>query len=341
MSDSHACLAHCPESVGRIDSLVRMDDSQQPSYRREFLSSPHHLWLGMLTLGAGFIAAQPLALIAGVTAYLLGWIYLPDAGLFRRWVDRRRRKATEAESRARLEEFVRKRDTMLASLSQGRRQRYEELAEVCRSIESTGGEAVAVGVDGNELRVRKLDELMWTFLRLLSIEESLERFLETERREDVPLLVKEAEEEVAQIEQQVERLRGHKPAASLGVRERLLESRRDRLNVLRKRLTRIDQARDNLGLVVSEQQRLDQQIKLIRAEAFAMKNATALSARIDATVEHLDQTNKWLSEMDEFKDLVGGLPQTDLRVGYESAPPPVLEAAPEKPSPRRRKAQSR
>ena len=49
--------------------------------------------------------------------------------------------------------------------------------------------------DGNELRVRKLDELMWTFLRLLTIEESLERFLETERREDVPALVKEAEVE--------------------------------------------------------------------------------------------------------------------------------------------------
>ncbi|MCP5522760.1 MAG: hypothetical protein H7A46_14560 [Verrucomicrobiales bacterium] len=317
-----------------------MAEAQQPGYRREFLKSPHHVWLGALTLGAGFIAAQPLALIAGATAYLLGWIYLPDLAFFRHWVDRRRRKATEAESRARLEEFVRKRDTLLASLSTLRRQRYEELADVCRSIESAGTETVSVGVDGNELRVRRLDELMWTFLRLLSIEESLERFLETERREDVPALVQEAEEEVGRIEEEVKGLRGGKGSANLGVRERLLESRRDRLSVLRKRLARVDQARDNLGLVVSEQQRLDQQIKLIRAEAFAMKNATALSARIDATVEHLDQTNKWLSEMDEFKDLVGGLPQTELRVGYESAPPPVLEEAPTKTARRRRRSQS-
>lgn len=317
-----------------------MDDPQQPSYRREFAKSPHHVWLGLLTLGAGFLAAQPLALIAGATAYVLGWIYLPDLGPFRRWVDRRYRNAHEAESRARLEEFVRKRDAILASLSTGRRQRYEELADVCRSIESAGSEPVTVSLDGNELRVRKLDELMWTFLRLLSIEESLERFLETERREDVPALVKEAEEEVAQIEVQVDRLREEKGGSALGVRERLLGSRRDRLNVLRKRLTRIEQARDNLGLVVSEQQRLGQQIKLIRAESFAMKNATALSARIDATVEHLDQTNKWLSEMDEFKDLVGGMPQTELRVGYESAPPPVLEPVPEKPSRGRRKTRS-
>ena len=43
-------------------------------------------------------------------------------------------------------------------------------------------------------------------------------------------------------------------------------------------------------------------------------------SRIDATVEHLDQTNKWLSQLDEFKDLVGDMPATELRVGYQAAP---------------------
>ena len=76
---------------------------------------------------------------------------------------------------------------------------------------------------------------------------------------------------------------------------------------------------------------MDQQIKLIRADAVATKNAETLTARIDATVEHLDQTNKWLSELDEFKDLVGDMPPTELRVGYQATPvpppppPPVLE----------------
>jgi hypothetical protein len=38
-------------------------------------------------------------------------------------------------------------------------------------------------------------------------------------------------------------------------------------------------------------------------------------------VEHLDQTNKWLSELDEFKDLVADMPATDLRVGYTATAP--------------------
>ena len=115
---------------------------------------------------------------------------------------------------------------------------------------------------------------------------------------------------------------------SLETRQRYLGSRLERLEVLRKRQQRIQQAQENLALVVSEQDRLDQQIKLIRADAVATKNAAALTARIDATVEHLDQTNKWLSELDEFKDLVPDMPATELRVGYAAtAPPPILTAA--------------
>src|SRR5205814_4834768 len=103
-------------------------------------------------------------------------------------------------------------------------------------------------------------------------------------------------------------------------------SRLERLEVLRKRQQRIDQAQENLALVVSEQDRLNQQIKLIRADAVATKNADALTARIDATVEHLDQTNKWLSELDEFKDLVGDMPATEMRVGFDSTTtPPLIE----------------
>ena len=156
---------------------------------------------------------------------------------------------------------------------------------------------------------------------------SLEQFLETERRENVPDVLKDAEAEATRLNAEVEALKTKGNSAALDSKQRYLGSRLERLEVLRKRQQRIQQAEENLALVVSEQDRLDQQIKLIRADAVATKNAEALTARIDATVEHLDQTNKWLSELDEFKDLVGDLPTTDLRVGYEANTPlpPVIE----------------
>src|SRR6185503_677733 len=303
-----------------------MDDSS-PNYRREFLGSPQHATLGLFTLGLGFLSASPLGLIVGGTLYTLGWLHLPDMAFFRRWVDRRYETARRAAEAQKVAEFVQRRDALLDSLSSSRRERYSRLAAVCRDIETASADNPLASPDpASDPRLRKLDELMWTYLRLLGIEESLEQFLETERREDLPGMLKNGEAEVAQLTSEVDALKAKGVSTSLETRQRYLGSRLERLEVLRKRQQRIDQAHENLALVVSEQERLDQQIKLIRADAVATKNAEALTARIDATVEHLDQTNKWLSELDEFKDLVADMPATERRVGYaSSAPPPLPE----------------
>jgi len=304
-------------------------DDQAPNYRREFLGSPHHAALGLFTLGLGFLSANLLGLIVGGTLYTLGWLHLPDMPFFRRWVDRRHETARRSEEAQKVADFVRRRDALLDSLSASRRERYSRLAAVCRDIETASADNPLASPDpASDPRLRKLDELMWTYLRLLGIEESLEQFLETERREDLPGILKDAEAEAARLSGEVDALKAKGDNGSIGTRQRYLGSRLERLEVLRKRQQRIQQAQENLALVVSEQDRLDQQIKLIRADAVATKNAAALTARIDATVEHLDQTNKWLSELDEFKDLVPDMPSTELRVGYAAtAPPPLLNPA--------------
>src|SRR5688572_11081496 len=169
-------------------------DLQPPQYRREFFKSPHHAGLGLATLGAGFVlgATFPLALLVAPAAYLLGWVYLPDMPLFRRWVDKRRDGEKHTAGLAEAAEFLKKRDELLSRLSSSRRQHYQSLADVCRDIEAASADQPLSPDDpATDPRLRKLDELMWTFLRMLTIEESLDRFLEMERREDVPGLVRE------------------------------------------------------------------------------------------------------------------------------------------------------
>ena len=300
-------------------------EEQAPNYHSEFLRSPHHAALGILTLGVGFLSANLLGLIVGGTLYALGWIYLPDLPFFRGWVDRRGEAVKRAAELQRVADFVRRRDALLDSLTSSRRERYARLAAVCRDIETASADNLLASPDPTtDPRLRKLDELMWTFLRLLGIEESLEKFLESERQEDLPSVVKEAEAEAKRLSAELDSLKSSGNGAALETKQRYLGSRLERLEVLRKRQQRLDQAQENLALVVSEQERLDQQIKLIRADAVATKNAEALTARIDAPVEHLDQTNKWLSELDEFKDLVADMPATEMRVGYAASAPPVL-----------------
>jgi DNA repair exonuclease SbcCD ATPase subunit len=287
--------------------------------------------LALLTVGLGVMSAALLPLIAGGTLYVLGWVYLPDLPFFRRWVDRRHEAANRAEEMRKVAEFVQRREKLVASLSPERRARYIRLSQVCRDIEGASADNLLASADpATDPRLRKLDDLMWTFLRLLGIEESLDQFLDTERREDVPAILKDAEAEAARLSSEVDALKTKGNGTALDSKQRYLSSRLERLEVLRKRRDRIQQADENLALVVSEQERLEQQIKLIRADAVASKNAETLTARIDATVEHLDQTNKWLSELDQFKDLVGDMPNTELRVGYEavapSVPPPIIQA---------------
>ena len=308
-----------------------MDEPAQ-NYHREFLRSPQHAALGLLTLGGGFMSGMMLPLIAGATLYVLGWIYLPDLPFFRRWVDRRQDSTKRAAEAQKVAAFLQRRDALLRSLSPERRERYAVLSQVCRDIEKASADSLLASADpATDPRLRKLDELMWTFLRLLGIEESLEQFLATEQRDNVPALLKDAEAETSRLNAEFEALKAKGASPALDSKQRYLGSRLERLEVLRKRQLRSEQAQANLALVVSEQERLDQQIKLIRADAVATKNADTLTARIDATVEHLDQTNKWLSEMDEFKDLVGDMPPTELRVGYQpqtataAGPPPIVD----------------
>src|SRR5262245_56989492 len=122
-------------------------DQQAPNYRSEFLKSPYHAALGLLTLGLGFLSAQVLGLIVGITAYALGWIYLPDLGFFRRWVARRSEIAKQAHDAQKVADFVQRRDGLLRSLSPERRERYAVLSKVCRDIETATADNLLASPD--------------------------------------------------------------------------------------------------------------------------------------------------------------------------------------------------
>ncbi len=308
-----------------VERLASMADVIT-SARRAFWKSPHHALMALTTLGAGFATGEPLYFVAGATAYVIGWVYLPDTAFFQRWRERRVNAESQAATVTELAQFAKRREAILGSLSSKLRERYALLAKVCRDIETAAAEneyAADLRLSG-DARLRKIDELMWMYLRLLSIQQSLEMFLETERTEDLRGSVSDAEQETAALEREIKTEPAH-----LETKKRLLSSRRERLEVLRKRLQRNEEAESNLELVMSEQQRLGEQIKLIRADAVATKNADALSARIDASVAHLNETNRWLSEMDQFRDLAGDLPMVDARIGFEATARPVAAASPQ------------
>lgn len=277
---------------------------EPPNYRRAFWKSRHHLWLAILTLGLGFASGEPLGLLGGAALYALGLVYLPDMGFFRRSVDARLTAARTAAEAAELATHRQQQEQSLAALSPARRARHQDLLAICHDLETaTVDPHASLGLETGSRR-QKLEELSATFLRMLTIEQSLAVFLEAERRERIPSLVTDLEAETRTLAAEVTNLKQvTPPPLTLAGKERLLTSRLERLQTLQKRLSRIEQAQTSLDLVLSEQDRLLEQLKLIRAEGIAAKNPDNLSARIDLSLEHVAHTNKWLSELAEFKDL--------------------------------------
>lgn len=281
--------------------------------RRAFARSPHHLWLAILTLGLGLLSAEPLGLILGATAYLLGWIYLPDTRWFGQWVRRQAELEEQRRAMAQASAFATRRQTLLASLPREARQRYEELSGVCKQIQAS---ALEGDVTSSDTVVRKLEELMWTYLKLLSMEQALTQFLQEESQESLRLRVQEAERELARLQAELEQSAPQLSPSALEARKRLLTSKSERLESLRKRWERVLDAHHHVELVRAEQDRLAEQLKLLRADSIALRNAQALSDRIDLSVGQLEETNKWLAQLAEFREFTEGIPPPGVRVGF-------------------------
>jgi hypothetical protein len=309
--------------------------SDNPFWR--FLKSPHHLWLAGLTLGIGFLSANLVVLGISVGFYALGWVHLPDTAMYKNWVKSHLdRLATQADN-AKVQAFVARRTALINQLSRDRRSRYLELAAVCQEIIKATQDNNQI--EGDDPRLRKLDELMWTYLRLLVMEGSLGSFVESESQEGLPAEVADCKVEVADLAKQV----ASAPAGgNASMKQRLLDSKKEKLAALEKRLARLDEARDNQTLVSAEQERLVEQIKLLRSDAVASRNTEALTDRINATVDHLNETNKLISEMDQFKDLVADdLPMTAARLGFDATPPVLNSDENADNAPRRNPARNR
>lgn len=290
------------------------------NYFREYLHSKLHFIFGGATLGIGFLSASWLMLIIGIVAYIMGLMFIPDLPWFKKRIDAKYKSIADAADALQIEQFKLKRDSQFRSLTPSRKEKYNDLSDICKEIEKTTLESITVEDDASDVRLRKLDELMFTYLKLLCIEQSVEIFIESERDENIPKEIEQTENKVKSLLVEIEKLKADPQSSArvLDSKQRLFNSFSEKLDVLKKRIDRYEQAKGNIQLVSAEQQRLSEQIKLLRADVVATRNADAISTRIDASVSHLEDTNKWLSEINEFKDVVGDIPSSNKRIGFES-----------------------
>jgi hypothetical protein len=257
---------------------------------KAFAKSPHHAWLGLLTLGAGLATLSGIGMVAGLAAYALGWIYLPDSRLFKNWLAARQ----QGDDGKKLRDFLYQRRQIYDALRTAARGRYDALAAEIEGLQQEFRRDHRLNAEIVRQRNERLSNLAWTYLRLLHTGEMLDRFIESEDPAELAQKIGAMEKELAGID----------PLAKAS----LAESLKSRLESLKSRLEKRRGADESRELTASEQERIAELVKLFRADHLASRDAGALSHEIDGAATQLDRTRDWLSSL-EFDTSPSDIPE--------------------------------
>ncbi len=259
------------------------------AYLKRFAKSWEHGLLALFTLGLPFAAGEPLALVVGASAYVLGWVFIGDSRWFRRRVDAADLARLGKQEEVEIVRVQAERSALLARLPADARARYAALADVCRDIE-TQFDA------GSELApADKIDALMWNYLSLLGSQAGLEEFIRKEKGEDFEPQVQRLEQAVAQLNQEVA---ATEPGThDYETRMQLLGSRQEGLEALKRRHEQFLRAAENVRLVRAEQERIAEQLKLLRADLYASKAVGQISRRVNDTIDQLSSSGRISAEV--------------------------------------------
>lgn len=275
------------------------------SYFKTFLNSKYHAFLAGGCLLFVAFCGNLFGLVLGTVGYILGLVYIHDMSFFKNAVDQNISEKDRIEREQKIAIFRQKRDKLYSSLTKENKSKYDKLSAVCQdirsSIENTDAECVFSS---------KLDELMFTYLRLIAISESLNALLLIENDQYLGSRIKETEASLTTIDAKIIELSKDElnNAVEIAHQRKLSDSVKEKLLTLVKRKEKMEDARRNIELVNAEQERLDEQIQTVRAEAIASRNMEVLSLRIDASINNLGQTKELLDQLKDFTDMTETVP---------------------------------
>lgn len=277
-----------------------------PNYYKEFATSKTHAALGV-GIAAAFAVANPLFLMCAAAGYILGWVYLPTSKIFKAQVQSKLDRTEKAIQSKDLENFQLKRNSLLARLAEENRSRYDHLTRTCAEV--------ARNTPGNALVNGKLQELLWAYLKMLLMRQGIQTYLSETDEQEIGRNLADVETELKTLTTDQQRLRSSR------------ESLRDTLSQHQKSIA---DAKENLLVLDSELTRLEHEIQLLRADAIANRNSDVLSAKVNASVESLQESKSILQTMSNVEELSLDIPAQAANLDFETmepSPPPLRERA--------------
>ncbi|MEO7412280.1 MAG: hypothetical protein ABIZ81_02895 [Opitutaceae bacterium] len=257
--------------------------SRSAPYHAHFVASTNHAWLLLVTVGVGVAIASPTSLLAGVAAYGLGIIFLPDLPRLRKGVDAKRQAEIDARENEESASKERVRTNLLRKLTPPLRARWEKFSALCVDLQTKLGDAGS----GNLMPENSLAKVADSHLLLLAMDADIRGYLES--AESVTVLQTRSNELQAEI------ARLHQRTGLSEVEQRLVLSKEETLKNLQQQVDQARRMQLNLELAQSELQRLESQIASLRAELVSTP-ANQLSNRMGETLIQVEASQRVLQE---------------------------------------------
>ncbi|HBL29832.1 MAG TPA: hypothetical protein DD490_23595, partial [Acidobacteria bacterium] len=249
-------------------------------YLKAAFKVPYNLILLAGGLLAGVVVMHPLAVWPVVGAleilYLLVVSHHPR---FQNLV-RSRRSAAEASTASNVAA-----ERLTATLTPERRERFAKVRERCEELQRSAASGRGTHMLGDlidEQQTESVNKLLWAFLRALAQEQVLAGFSTPARRMEIEESLRRVEADLA------------KPGVSETMKVPLGES----LDVLKKRLANLDQAKDNLENLRARLLRIENSILLIQEQALTRSDPAFIENEVQAATAGLDSSEEMLRMMD-------------------------------------------
>jgi hypothetical protein len=269
-------------------------------YLREAFLFRWNLLLFLGSTAAAVLSPFPDVLLPLVGAaellYLGGLVSVPR---FRSAIDAR----AHAEQRGPLaaEGAAPTLESVLAGLEPASRRRFDELRGRCvemqRLAEGVRGHGAA-GAD--ELRAPALDRLLWAFLRLLSSQQALRRFLATS--------------DAGALDKELASLRERLAEAQKRKDDRIVRALTDAIATAELRRENHQKAASNSEFLGVELDRIEGKIQALVEMAVSHQDPDMLSSQVDSVAASMAQTEQAVREMSQITGLGEQLAE----------PPPIL-----------------
>ena len=242
-------------------------------YKEAFINQYNLILLGFAG-AASLVTLSPIPLLAAAGLELLYIGFVAETDLFQRYVDRKYLALDMEEARAQMEE-------RLKLLDSDQRRRYERITTL---IEETKQRFDTQGAGLGDPMIDKLQVLNERFLWMMETANSYQRYLNDV---DQPDLLNS----LADVELAIEQTNGRVQAS--------LKERRD---ILKKRLNRLERVMENHIVVNNQIATVEDIMRLIYESSMSMTDPRGISQQVDDLLVDLESTEETLSELDRVDD---------------------------------------